>query len=173
MNNILLYHKLILLNEILDKKCKSKPNSFNISRGQGRILIILKQKDGLSTKDLSNIIGISVSSLNESLNKLEENKLIYKQPSKKDKRILLIKLTEKGKKYKILNNINIKIFDCLTDNEKENFNIYLDKILFKLHEDLKKENPEKFKKIHNKRQELFKKHFNTHETNQWFKIIKE
>ena len=43
------------------------------SRGQGRILAMLKIKDGISTKELSYLLGIRVSSLNEMLAKMERN----------------------------------------------------------------------------------------------------
>ena len=46
------------------------------SRGQGRILAFLQIKDGLSTKELSYMLDIRVSSLNEMLAKLEKGGFI-------------------------------------------------------------------------------------------------
>lgn len=42
------------------------------SRGQGRVLAILKMKPEISTKDLAYLLGIRQQSLNELLNKLEK-----------------------------------------------------------------------------------------------------
>lgn len=58
---------MIFINEALKRR---NANEKSISRGQGRILAILNQKDGISTKELSEILNINVTSLNETLNKL-------------------------------------------------------------------------------------------------------
>lgn len=75
MNNELLFHKFTFINQMLKRR---NANSKNISHGQGRILAILKQKDGISTKELSEILNIKVTSLNETLNKLIK-KVIWKR----------------------------------------------------------------------------------------------
>ena len=90
VNNQLLFHKFIMINEILDKRNKKQnPEMKSITKGQGRLIGFLKRKDRFSTKELSEILNISVTSLNETLNKLEQQNFIRKVPSSKDKRILL------------------------------------------------------------------------------------
>ena len=69
----------------------------SITKGQGRLIVLLKRKDNISTKELSEILNISVTSLNETLNKLEQKNFIRKVPSQKDKRVLLVELTEEGR----------------------------------------------------------------------------
>ena len=79
VNNQLLFHKFIMINEILDKRNKKQnPEMKSITKGQGRLIGFLKRKDGFSTKELSEILNISVTSLNETLNKLEQQNLIRK-----------------------------------------------------------------------------------------------
>lgn len=67
------------------------------SRGQGRIIALLKLHDGVSTKQLSSILGVRVSSLNETLAKLDAAGLIERRPSEQDGRIMLSYLTEAGR----------------------------------------------------------------------------
>jgi DNA-binding MarR family transcriptional regulator len=66
-------------------------------RGQGRILAMLKLHDGIATKDLSYLLGIRTSSLNEALARMEKAELITRAPSTQDRRIILVSLTEKGR----------------------------------------------------------------------------
>lgn len=98
--NTELYDKLTRLQWLLHKQ-QIKTHTMggpmaDTSRGQGRILAVLKMKDGISTKDLSYLLGIRTSSLNELLAKLEKSGYITREPSKKDKRVMLIYLTDRS-----------------------------------------------------------------------------
>ena len=94
IDNELLFHKFTFLNQVLKKR---NANKKTISHGQGRILAILHRKDGISTKELSEILNIKVTSLNETLNKLIKAGYLKKETSTTDKRVLLIYLTDKIK----------------------------------------------------------------------------
>lgn len=171
MDNNLLYHKLDFLHEMFERRNKRCQDT-NVSRGQGRILAILQRKDGFSTKDLSKILDIRVTSLNETLNKLEKNGYIKKVKSETDKRIYVIKLTDKGRKFKAPAPRDIDVFDCLSDNEKEIFNDYITRVSHNFHIKLKNENPEKFEQMVNNRREIFEKYFNC-DSEEWFRLIKD
>ena len=120
VNNQLLFHKFIMINEILDRRNKKQnPEMKSITKGQGRLIILLKRKDKISTKALSEILNISVTSLNETLNKLEQQNFIRKVPSPKDKRVLLVELTEEGRAIEFKNHEDIDIFDTLSKEEKD------------------------------------------------------
>ena len=67
------------------------------TRGKGRVLALLKMKDGLATKDMANVLGIRVSSLNETLSRLEADGIVERKPSEQDGRVMLVYLTEKGR----------------------------------------------------------------------------
>ena len=67
------------------------------TRGRGRVLALLKQKDGISTKDMATIMGIRVSSLNEVLGKMEKEGYVERTASPDDRRVMLVWLTDKGK----------------------------------------------------------------------------
>lgn len=171
MNNELLFHKFIFINQMFKRR---NANTKSISHGQGRILAILKQKDGLSTKELSEILNIKVTSLNETLNKLIKNGYIKKEASSNDKRILLIYLTEKGIEFRPPKPKDLDIFDCLNENEKEDLNKYLNLIAKEMHNKFRQENPEKYEKMLIHRQEVFEKYFNCDlKETEWFKIIEK
>ena len=147
VNNQLLFHKFIMINEVLDRRNKKQnPEMKSITKGQGRLIILLKRKDNLSTKELSEILNISVTSLNETLNKLEQQNLIRKVPSPKDKRVLLVELTEDGRSLEFKNHEDVDIFDNLSEEEKENLNEYLNRLTVALHNKFKEENPEKYER---------------------------
>ena len=170
VNNHFLYHKFIMINEVLDRRNKKKnPAMKSVTKGQGRLIAFLKRKDGLSTKDLSEILNISVTSLNETLNKLEHQGFIKKVPSPNDKRVLLVELTEKGRALEFKNHEDIDIFDALSEEEKEKLNEYLNRLMGELHKKFKEENPEKYEKIIENRKRIFDKYFKNvkHEDN-WF-----
>jgi len=100
------------------------------TRGQGRILAFLKLQDGISTKELSYLLSMRVSSLNELLAKLERSGHVQREPSPKDKRVMLVKLTEKGRTEEEHDSVDISgIFDCLSADEKEVFSDHLERII--------------------------------------------
>jgi DNA-binding MarR family transcriptional regulator len=106
------------------------------TRGQGRILAVLKLQDGISTKDLSYLLGVSISSMNELLSKLEKYGYIVRESSSQDKRIMLVKLTEKGRNVQQPETHNFgDIFSCLAEEEQKRFGEYLDRILSTLYAD--------------------------------------
>ena len=173
VNNQLLFHKFIMINEVLDRRNKKQnPEMKSITKGQGRLIILLKRKDNLSTKELSEILNISVTSLNETLNKLEQQNLIRKVPSPKDKRVLLVELTEEGRAIEFKNHEDVDIFDTLSEEEKENLNEYLNRLTVALHNKFKEENPEKYEKLIRNRKEIFEKYFKEDNPNEeWLQLM--
>ena len=171
VNNHLLCHKFIMINEVLDRRNKKKnPAMKSVTKGQGRLIAFLKRKDHLSTKELSEILNISVTSLNETLNKLEQQGFIRKIPSPNDKRVLLVELTEKGRALEFKNHEDIDIFDTLSEEEKEKLNEYLNRLMGELHRKFKEENPERYEKIIENRKRIFEKYFkNAKHDDSWFK----
>lgn len=172
--NEILFHKLYFINEIFEQKSKMQQSKMNnLSRGQGRVLAILKRRDNISTKNLAIILGISISALNSLLSKLEKKGYIVKEASADDKRVLLVKLTEKGRDLTIEPSVNYDIFDCLDKNQKQEFDSYLNSIIHEVLEVIKKENPEKYEKLSKERNELVKELFEYNTDDKyWFDMIK-
>lgn len=98
------------------------------SRGQGRILAMLKIKSEMKAKDLSYILGIRQQSLNETLQKLEKEGYIVRKPSKKDRRVILISLTEKGKAVKQVKHETLDVLDAFSPSELKQFESYIDRL---------------------------------------------
>jgi DNA-binding MarR family transcriptional regulator len=134
MNNEI-YEKFTRLQWLLHKQQMSGYHDgghlADTTRGQGRILAALRMKDGISTKDLSYLLGLAVSSLNEFLSKLEKGGYITREQSEQDKRVMLVKLTEKGKaQQEDPETADFgDVFDCLSNEEQVTFGAYLDKVI--------------------------------------------
>lgn len=128
-----LYEKFSHLQWLLHRHhlmCHAAHGPFaDTTRGQGRVLAMLKIQPEISTKDLSYLLGIKVASLNELLNKLEKSGYIVRKPSEADKRVMIIHLTEKGKAEQQTNPDYSGIFDCLSPEERETFSGYLDRVI--------------------------------------------
>lgn len=109
------------------------PPMMNIHHGKGRILSVLFHHEGMTQKELAEHISVRPQSLSESLARLEEEGLICRERSEKDKRELLLFLTERGKTH--AEEIRIKrnehaeeFFSVLSDEEKETLGALLTKI---------------------------------------------
>lgn len=98
------------------------------SRGQGRILAMLRLKSEITAKDLSYILGIRQQSLNETLQKLEKEGYIVRTPSPKDRRVMLISLTEKGKEIKHVQHDCLDVLDEFSNEELKQFASYIDRL---------------------------------------------
>lgn len=103
----------------------------NPMRGQGRILALLALKDGIVSRQISQILDIRPSSLNESLGRLEARGLIERRKSESDGRRVEVYLTEAGRDAaKALEARDPSaMFDCLTDEEREQLGMLLDKVI--------------------------------------------
>ena len=154
-----LYEKVAQFQWLLRKKqmrdWAEKGPMADRTHGQGRILAVLKLRDGISTKDLSYLLGVRVSSLNELLSKLEKGGYVTREPFEQDKRVMLVKLTEKGKNEQQPEPLDFsEIFSCLSDEEQENFGEYLDRIISALYASFGDDNEDILEKL-----ELLRTHF--------------
>lgn len=132
--------KLSKLQMLLDKKRLAKKAEkgplADDTRGQGRVLAMLRMQPEISTSDLAFVLGIRPQSLNELLVKLENSEYIERKPSEEDGRVTIVSLTEKGKEVEVGKCDCDEVFKSLTDEERKNFEEYLDKINASLCEEL-------------------------------------
>ncbi len=138
-------HHLMTLHHIFHRfQFKKSKQMIDSSKGQGRVLSILKMKPEISQKELTYLLDISKQSLAELLGKLEKSEFIVRTPSKEDRRVQMITLTEKGKQVNVGPEETQSDFssalDCLTDEELANLDLYLSKILNRVKEDFFDEN---------------------------------
>jgi len=141
MNDIYteLYEKLARLQWLLQRQYLRSHAEYgpmgDPTRGQGRVLAVLKIKPEISMKDLSYLLAIRHQSLNELLNKLEKSGYITRTPSETDKRSIIIRITEKGKNEQYMD-MDFGIFSCLNKEEQAVFGDCLDHIIAALEERL-------------------------------------
>ena len=127
------FHKFMDVKHIMRalhhcKKAQGGPGS-DPMRGRGRILALLKLKDGVATKDMAQILGIRVSSLNETLAKLEKDGLVVRTPAEDDKRVMLVSLTEDGRaQAQPAGRFPARMFEGFSDDDLAAFEAYLDRI---------------------------------------------
>ena len=130
---------------------RGRGRGHNLHRGQGRLLAMLKIKPEISQKELSYLLDMSKQSLAELLTKLEKNAYVTREPSEDDRRVLMVKLTEEGEKAAGMIEKNIsdtsQILDCLNDEELQNFNIYLSRIIKRYEEQFPNEDFEERRKM--------------------------
>ncbi len=92
-------------------------------------MAILKIQPEIATSDLAYLLGIRQQSLNELLNKLEKGGYVERKPSEADKRVMIVHLTEKGKKVQQPETNYQAFLHCLSPEELQQFREYLDRII--------------------------------------------
>lgn len=99
-------------------------------------VILSGPENGLRQKEILEEVKVNPSSLSELINKLEADHYVERKVDPEDKRATLITLTEKGKAraYEVMDahrEACAKMFVNLTDEEKNQLLVLLDKILIK------------------------------------------
>lgn len=105
-----------------------------LNPGQGRILFALWQKDGVPINELSKKTQLTKSTLTTMLERLEIAGFLKRESNERDKRIIIIKLSEKSKslqnQYIDVSEKMTKLFyRTLTEEEIDQFEGYLRRIL--------------------------------------------
>lgn len=96
---------------------------------QKRILAALKLQNDVPTRDLAFILGIRVPSLNETLSKLEQAEFITRRKSLEDGRIMLVSLTDAGRKAADEERGGAETYEGFSDEERDALGAYLDRII--------------------------------------------
>ncbi len=71
-------------------------SEYGVSMATGMVLLNIDLKEGTPSTSLGPKMGMESRSLTRTLKNLEDEKIIYRQPDKKDKRMVRIFLTELG-----------------------------------------------------------------------------
>lgn len=111
--------------------------------GQGKILNILSSVEQINQKELQERLEIQAGSLSEILGKLEKNEWITREKSEEDKRLAIIKITEKGKEALQLIEEEHKnqkdVFSVLDEEEEQKLKEILEKLKSALGDEADKE----------------------------------
>jgi DNA-binding MarR family transcriptional regulator len=126
----LIYH----LSDRIFANIMKKSGIDEINPAQGRILFVLWNKDEIPISELARRTQLSKSTLTSMLDRLEKADYVIRVPSRKDRRIILVKRTEKDKsletKYiQVSNEMTNLFYDGFTSEEIDDFENYLKRIL--------------------------------------------
>ena len=99
-------------------------------RGQGRLLLLLKDREGLSQREIAYLLGMSPQGVSELVSKLEAKGLVERTRSEEDARKMLVSLTEAGSVSmpELAEDAIADPFDCLSDEEREGYEQALSKV---------------------------------------------
>ena len=140
INNTDVFEKLLNVQRIMrmlrHQKMAERGPAADPTRGRGRIIALLKLCDGIPTRDIAQILGIRVSSLNEVLAKMERDGLVERVQSEEDKRVMLVNLTDKGREEEQETHLPDKLFAGFDEQELAAFDAGLDKIIGNLEGEL-------------------------------------
>ena len=108
-------------------------------RGFGHVLDLLSEHDGLSQRQIADMLDIRPQSISEAIATLEERALIRKEINEQDRRGLLIYITEEGLKTRTeLHNERVRnakrIFASISEEEKQTLLELLEKVTSALQE---------------------------------------
>ena len=114
-----------------------------ITPAQGRILFALWREDDISIFELAERTSLSKSTLTSMLDKLEDSGHIIRVPSGEDRRMIMIRLTEKDRKLRqayvrISNEMAALAYGGLSEEEIDAFEKTLGRIFENLRADEKK-----------------------------------
>lgn len=100
-------------------------------RGQEKILEILSARGQMSQRDLVMLMHIKPGSMSEILAKLENKGFIERIPYEDDRRMMTVKLTEKGSEHakEVQSGKKDGIYDALSEEEKKTLAGLLDKLI--------------------------------------------
>ena len=119
-------------------------------RGQGRVWATLSESDQTSQKDLAATFGMSRQAMAELLKKLEASGHISRRPSRRDSRVMMVNLTNQGRKAADLlgkaPDQTSSMLDCLNETELQTLHGYLQRIIDTSSDDLPTSTAEDVKK---------------------------
>ena len=110
-----------------------KEYDISINPAQGRIMFVLWQEDEIPIIELAKQTSLEKSTLTSMLDRLEEGGYITRVPSKKDRRKILIKRTEKDKAFqklymKVSQDMLQVTFKNFSEQEIDQFEKYLRRV---------------------------------------------
>ena len=110
---------------------------YNITTTQFDVLVILCEKDRMTQKDLANETNYKQSALTLILDKLESKELIIREAKENDRRAYLIAITNEGRELErklivVAKELEKRILDGISDEQKKEFLNTLDKIFYNL-----------------------------------------
>jgi DNA-binding MarR family transcriptional regulator len=118
-------------------KLLKKAQIQDINPAQGRILFVLWEKDMIPISEIAEKTQLHKTTLTKMLDKLEDQGHIKREPSKKDRRITLIGITEKNRKLSHeYNQVSKQMSNIYYDDFTHEEVVQLDELLTKVLDNL-------------------------------------
>ena len=114
-------------------KVEERLNKYGLVKGQANLLVVIKDNDGCTQKDLCEIMNVKYSSMSERLNKLEEMGYIERVSDENNLKFKRIVLTSDGKQAttqcrRILNEFNQTLYKGFSKKDIKQLEGYLEKL---------------------------------------------
>lgn len=115
-------------------RIENRLQKYGIVKAQAQLLLLIKENDGCTQKDLASFVGIKYSSMSERLDKLEKNNYIERAVDEDNLKFKRIYITKEGKLAavqckRILREIEDILFKGFTKKDKKQFEEYLNKMI--------------------------------------------
>lgn len=107
---------------------------YGLVKGQAQLLLIIRDNEGCTQKDLANYFNVKYSSMSERLNKLEHLGYIERSHDGDNLKYKRINITQEGKTAaiqcrRILNDIESKLFEGFSEKEVAQLEKFLNRIV--------------------------------------------
>ena len=106
---------------------------YGIVKGQAHLLVVIRDNDGCTQKDLAELLGVKYSSMSERLNKLEGMGYIERSIDEDNLKFKRIYITSSGKTAavqcrRIENEFNSSLYEGFTKKDIKQLQTYLEKL---------------------------------------------
>jgi DNA-binding MarR family transcriptional regulator len=104
---------------------------------QGRILYVLWEHEKLSITEIGRLTSLAKTTLTSMLDRMEESGLVVRTPDKKNRRQIIVSITDKAKEYRnrydsVSEQMNVLFYRNFTEAEIAEFEEKLRKIITNL-----------------------------------------
>ncbi len=122
INKDSLYHLFLEINRLHYYRTHVLLDEIGVYHGQPPMLFILSKQDGLSQKELADILSIKPSTITVMLKRMEKANLVIRKQDSEDQRISRVYITEDGLKLckqarEVMNQIEEECFGNFTTEE--------------------------------------------------------
>ncbi|MCI5838986.1 MAG: MarR family transcriptional regulator [Peptoniphilaceae bacterium] len=128
------YNLILMLKSTFDEKIYTKTLEIGLTMGQPMILECLMQNNNIIQKDIAKYCKKKETTIGLILRGMEKSGLVQKEKCNNDKRCVYISITKKGKEKalkmkKIYEEVEKDIASCLDEEEKNDFENYLKRMI--------------------------------------------
>ena len=107
---------------------------YGLVKGQAHLLVVIRDNDGCTQKELAEILGVRYSSMSERLNKLEDMGYIERAIDENNSKFKRIFITSSGKTAtiqcrRIQNDFNSILYDGFSKKEIKQLENYMKRLL--------------------------------------------